>query len=381
MGEAIAKMLEMFIHSVYGTETLEFVDKIMTEMSKALVNIKGGSGQGAGSLNSLYLGFVSIGYALLVLYFIIDIYESISSSNFTTEGLVRSFTRFLFGYLVLSNGLWIMTSIMSLGSSFVGLFIKGGGGTIMGDSSTDIDAVMTVIKTYITDSKATVQMGVFLKCMIPWLLTWITKIAIIFVILERMIELSLRIVVSPIALGGAFFGGSGDVALRYIKKLAACAIQGLCVVAISWAGSQITANLASDSTTVLGGFQKSVIKAESYVAQNAQSAGGSWVNGLGNTIMSFLFNVSKVIQGKSGTEAYVDGWNVMGINMDEETGQILSEIDLVGRYVYDGTDENGNKTDGGIFNTSAMLIICAIQVAETLSIVGSQKMASDIVGM
>lgn len=190
------------------------------------------SGLSSGNAMSyIYNIFKSVAIAMLVLYFLIDVYDEIAKQRFTLDLFMKSFIRLLLSYLIVANGLEILSAVVSIGDSLITNFYPS---ELSGKT---YSAGLSQIQAYLNDLDNVQTIGVLIQMIIPYIVVFVTKVIVYFIGITRGIELCARICIAPIAISNSYEESSRNASIRYIKKLAAVSLQGLCVLVIIWSGS------------------------------------------------------------------------------------------------------------------------------------------------
>ncbi len=178
----------------------------------------------------------SLGVGLLCIWFFVDLIAKATADSFTVEHFVKSMMKFVAGYIVLTNliepdgsggykGLVpiIINGVADIVESLQGS-TAGGGAALMIDSP----LVMVWYKLYV-GHWLTASLSVILDLLLPSLLTTVSRVLIRAFALGRIIELSLLVIFSPVAISNIFGDASHDqnYGIKFLKKLGAIELQGL----------------------------------------------------------------------------------------------------------------------------------------------------------
>ena len=378
MALLIAGMIRFIANNLYGNGLLDFIGDILLKVAGILQAGTNGSAIASSySIAQVYNLFVTVGTALLALYTIIDIYETISSSGeWTVEGITRSFAGFLIGYLVIANGMEILSGIVNIGNILLLKFLESDALSVDVFSETDLDMAMSAITAYLSRMGITGTIRAFFILIVPWGLVWIVKLVSAFFCVERILEIMARIALAPIALAGSFARGAFSHGIQYLKKLATLAIQGALVIIIVWAGSSITATLANNGSSLLGGFGETI--ASVGPAIESQYPGQGLLSLYLSAYTGIFDAISTKVIGEDKTETILDGAaSIFHLDYDEDEGVMLDSIASAGRKALFGDEDTGTS---GMLTMSSLLFICAVQVGMLWSIVKSQSIAADVIG-
>lgn len=166
----------------------------------------------------------TIGIDLLVLYFLLAMLDRATSDNFTVEVFVKLFVKLIAGYMLIdfllpnknSNGL--IAEILNT-FSFSGVWETE-------KASISLGVYNEVMEVY--NGNSAVALAKLVRIGAPALARWIMKIACLGTAIGRILEATLLVVFSPIAVANLFNGSTAGSSsgVRYLKRVAAVALQG-----------------------------------------------------------------------------------------------------------------------------------------------------------
>lgn len=169
----------------------------------------------------------TIGIGLLVLYFLLALLERATSDNFTVEVGIKLFVKLIAGYMLIDfllpskNSDGLIAGILNL-FSFGDVWKKGEPQNIV----PSVSVYNEVMEIY--NGNSAVALAKLIRMGAPAIVRWIMKIACLGTAIGRILEATLLVVFSPIAVANIFnsstAGNSSGV--RYLKRIAAVALQG-----------------------------------------------------------------------------------------------------------------------------------------------------------
>lgn len=186
-----------------------------------------------GMVSAVYEGIIPIGYLLVILYCVIEIIDSATRETLNLEQFIKILIKVFIGVLLISNGLNILSKIAEFGTSLVDAL----------DRITD-PADSEAAKKMIYDS--CVSLGwlesIFsvLVSFIPFILSILSAIVIMFTVYSRYIEICLRALFAPIGMANIYDGGFNSSGMKYLKKYAACLLQGAIMLGILLLGETLS---------------------------------------------------------------------------------------------------------------------------------------------
>lgn len=180
-------------------------------------------------------------YTMLI-FFIIGLVDKMSSENFTWEQLGRQLAMFFLAYGLMLYGLDILMLMMDMGRELLTLVKdKLSAGDIpdaisqsMVDDYVDNFTIFGVNIKFLGGLVANVAL------LIPWLLSWLVRIAANIICYSRLIEIYGRAAFAPIAFSDFFQNGFNGAGWNFLKSFAAVCVQGTLIAVIALVFSRLT---------------------------------------------------------------------------------------------------------------------------------------------
>ncbi len=203
------------------------LDEIWTLISTSPEEFKGGGIWNV--IVSINGALQAIGYALLVLFFVMGVVKTCGS--FTEmkrpEVVFKTFIRFVLAQAAVSHGMELMTALFSVAQGMVT--------TIMGASG-----LTAMSATALPDEMVSVIEGVGLLESIPlWAVTllgslfiWVLSLVMILTVYSRFFKLYMATAIAPIPLSSFAGQPSSSIGIAFLKSYAAICLEG-CVIVLS----------------------------------------------------------------------------------------------------------------------------------------------------
>ena len=136
----------------------------------------------------------------------------------------------------------ILGIICGIGLEIIKIIVNGGSeGEFAGtDPASDPAAIEKFLEKLIGDPTGTMgwRLEVCIMLFFPWLLSWLVKIAARVAVYQILIEIGIRRLFTPLAIGDIYQEGLRSPGVRYLKKILAAFLKlAVCVVIGSFAGA------------------------------------------------------------------------------------------------------------------------------------------------
>lgn len=237
-------MVEGMIKDICGQDLLSSVTKVLgydvftdSRFSGAIVIVKKIS-------NDI---IVPVAIMLVCMYFLINVLDKFSSDNFNWEQLGRLLASLLIGVFLIENSFAILEQLFYLGDILVEeLAALSGTPDFEKWSETGLNIYkeqregQIFLMDWIWDI---VMIPVFI---IPWLFSWVMRLAVKVICYSRLIEIMLRTAFAPVALSDVFHHGLNGGGWRFLKNFLAVCLQGVLIVAICCLFNSIVNGLVAD---------------------------------------------------------------------------------------------------------------------------------------
>ena len=214
------------LNSALGTWN-EKLAEIWTLLSTSPENFKGG-GVWTVILN-INEGLKAIGYALLVIFFVMGVVKTCGS--FTElkkpEQVLKCFVRFALAEAAVSHGMELMTALFSVGQGMVTTIMDTSGLTAISASALP-DEMVSIIE----------DVG-FLESIPLWAITllgslfiWVLSLVMILTVYSRFFKLYMATAIAPVPLASFAGQPSSSIGIAFLKSYAAICLEG-CVIVLA----------------------------------------------------------------------------------------------------------------------------------------------------
>lgn len=189
----------------------------------------------------------SLGIGLLCVWLFIDIIEKTTADSFTVEHFVKCLIKFVVGYIVLSNLLvkdgeeytglipWLVDGIGDISKELLVAQAKGG---------IDIDNPLVTTWYDLYKGNWLNAIGVYAGLILPTALSYIAQLVLMAFAIGRIVELAILVIFSPVGVSNLFGHGEQNLGVKYLKKVAAVALQGIIMAYVCYCGSTIQGAMA-----------------------------------------------------------------------------------------------------------------------------------------
>ena len=225
-------MLESMVSDICGADILVSISKILT---LNLFDENSVFGSIMGVIRPLYEGIKVFGVMLLFIYFLVSLIDKSCTENVSLEQMGRQFVMLIVAKLLIDHGFYLMESLFSFGSEATKMV------DVHSFATTEMD-VQALVNTFLTQSEDGLPsilkalnvsyVLVFCQLLLPWLGSWLMRLAVFVVGFSRLIEIYTRAALCPIALADFFQHGLQGAGWRFLKSFLAICLQGLTMMII-----------------------------------------------------------------------------------------------------------------------------------------------------
>lgn len=340
MGAFLAGAIAYVFKMMFGGSALSDVEKELVSSTYGLTE-----NMQTGAVSYIYNIILSLAYGIMIIYFLVNMYEGLKFKNLTFEYIVRELIKLLCGYLILTYTMTFMVQIIFLGNQLIDDFVKTKVSANWSSDYTSYKAAVVIIRKYVYNLDPVGQFGVLLRIILPWLLMQLTKIVIYVFCIVRAIEIVVRASIAPIAVADIFHDEKRAKGIAYLKKFAIAVVQGLCIIVIAWAGQLVSSSIMNSNGTVANMKQ-------AMLEQTSQA--NSELADLESQLDNYIADPT--------TDA--EGWN---------SSQVASQVQTI-------LNETGKSIYNNAFSLLNMAIVSGVQIATIAVITRSQTFASDVLG-
>ena len=227
------------LNEVYGANGL--LDSL-----KPLLNLSNEGYDGlVGATEIIYGVMTVIGVSMVVIYFMMSLIDSMERDNMTLEFVIRKVMELVVASCLVAFGYDLSIKFLNLGDALLedieAALEEAGTAGSSSVLSTKIAELQSMTKKELRDLKW--------ELMIP---SWGQKVGIVTASIaaySRAIEFFVRLMGLPVAIPNVFQEGARSPGIRYLKKLAAVALQRFVIFAILYVSSLLMAAMMDGSST------------------------------------------------------------------------------------------------------------------------------------
>ena len=207
MGLFLSNMIIYIYNSLYAQTGLY---NTLTMYSGAIM----GTLQDGGTLHTVYLTIRSVGYGVLVMYFVIAMGTKLSSRATSPNVIVQTLIQFLVGVAFTTMSFQIVIWLFTLGDNMAGLILES-----TTPSNIDIDDFVTILGNTLENNISFAGQAMYvLKAFLPWVGCVITEFVVTYAIITRVIRICVNAVLSPIAIANFFDGSRHSDGVKFLDK-------------------------------------------------------------------------------------------------------------------------------------------------------------------
>ena len=214
------------LNSALGTWD-DRLSEIWTLISTSPENFKGG-GIWSVILN-INDGLKAIGYALLVLFFVMGVVKTCGSfaELKRPELAFKCFVRFVLAQAAVTWGLELMTALFSIAQGMVSQIMSSSGLTAM-SATTLPDEMIDIIK----DVGFLDSIPLWAVTLLGSLFIWVLSLVMILTVYSRFFKLYMATAIAPVPLASFAGQPSSSIGMAFIKSYAAICLEG-CMIVLS----------------------------------------------------------------------------------------------------------------------------------------------------
>lgn len=234
--------LKSMVENIFGNGFYQDMLKAVTFNVGSIDSPEGTSLWGAisGIYNNVIL---PVGYALLCLYFLIELIEKTSSENLNFEHFIRLFIKLIVGKMLMDNALTLLFGMIDFSNSIVAATAEGYEAP---GSSIDLQGIKDSIDA-INKWGILTMIGLWAKLIIPYVGNVVVNILASVICWSRSVDIVVRMLMAPIAMPDIFSEGTRGNGFRYLKKFLAVCLQGAIILAIVIAMNILYLNIVTNS--------------------------------------------------------------------------------------------------------------------------------------
>lgn len=195
---------------------------------------------GMDSFQAVSHTIMTLGISVMVIYFFMDLVEKSVSKMLSLQQLFLSFLKLIFAALLICYSPKLMDGMMEFGNALADTMVLSASGTEtlwFDQTSTHFGSNwdnMDILRFNLSSLKLLSQIGYVIQLFVPYIIAAATEVVFYLIMISRIVELAVRFLMAPIALGDAFNDTRHSVAINYLKKILALCLQfavalGICI--------------------------------------------------------------------------------------------------------------------------------------------------------
>ena len=174
-------------------------------------------------------GLKAIGYALLVIFFVMGVVKTCGS--FTElrkpEQVLKCFVRFALAQAAVSHGMELMTALFTVGQGMVNTIMDASGMTALSPTGLP-DEMVTIIE----DVSFLDSIPLWAVTLLGSLFIWVLSLIMILTVYSRFFKLYLATAIAPIPMASFAGQPSSSIGIAFLKSYAAICLEG-CVIVLA----------------------------------------------------------------------------------------------------------------------------------------------------
>ena len=185
--------------------------------------------------NELWGHLAVVGVCFAVIYFIMDLNRAafMAASNWTMQSLISPMLKFGACMFVIQHGAEFVSNILGFGNWLITQVAE------------DMEAEAAVLNENEINMLKDLNLGIaiaFLLCMLlMWIVSQVIQVIFLYKCIVYKIEMTIRCGVTPVVLGDVWEGKNSG-AVRWLKKLAGCAMYGAMFLVVIKVGMMMQEN-------------------------------------------------------------------------------------------------------------------------------------------
>lgn len=203
------------------------LSEIWTLLSTRPEDFKGG-GVWSVILN-IHGGLQAIGYALLVLFFVMGVVKTMGS--FTEikrpEVAFKCFIRFVLAQAAVSHGMELLLALITVGQGMVSTIMTSSGLSTISDMTIPAEMVTTIENVGFMES-----IPLWAVTLLGSLVIWVLSLVMILTVYSRFFKIYMATAIAPIPLSSFAGQPSSSIGIAFLKSYAAICMEG-CVIVLA----------------------------------------------------------------------------------------------------------------------------------------------------
>jgi hypothetical protein len=183
------------------------------------------------AIGNVYDSIAVVGKILVLIHFSTDLYELYSDDKLTAETFFRSLSKLIIGILIIDVGFDLVLGFLSFSDWIYGKTMDGTAASLAQDYCNF---------EFLIQSDMVQRFGEMFTLVVPYALISMALITVQFFVYLRLMDIIVKMLFAPIGIADLSFAGTNGSGFRYLKKLAASALQGAVMVVVLLIQSKLT---------------------------------------------------------------------------------------------------------------------------------------------
>ena len=247
-----------------GADTSDFTldpKTVLEDTNTITMNALGESYDGP--FGDVLAALIGVASAILVAIWATQFLQQVVQERFTMESALKGFMQLMIGLLVITNAGELVAAFAAFGDSLMGYIEADAPAEVFSGFKSELEGYMKTgifsISIGLRIISWNIPIGtiwfdvspilVIVMIIIPVIAQIICAYKIVSIMVMRMLELVVRVVLTPIPLAFSAHNGFSQDTIRYLRGVVACAAQPMLMMM----GVAMTSTIAETVMTILGG--------------------------------------------------------------------------------------------------------------------------------
>lgn len=211
------RMTYDMLKSIVGTDGVsDYVDILTLDEGATGINTND-------IMEELYNITLSIGLALLLAFFLMELIDRITKEQFDTETMVRMLIKYLVGKALMENGIKVLQALMKIANGLTG--------SVSTAEPFNMESLNRAV--YFIDNTDVIECAIFILLLaLPWVLAKVVGLALYAMCYARIFDIILRGGFAPIGCCNMVQEGFTGHGVRYLKKFLGSCLQGAIMLGV-----------------------------------------------------------------------------------------------------------------------------------------------------
>ena len=178
---------------------------------------------------NIHGGLQAIGYALLVLFFVMGVVKTMGSfaDMKRPEQAFKCFIRFVLAQAAVSHSMELMLALVTVGQGMVSTIMSASGMSAISDMTIPAEMVTVIENAGFLES-----IPLWAVTLLGSLVIWVLSLVMILTVYSRFFKLYMATAIAPIPLSSFAGQPSSSIGIAFLKSYAAICLEG-CVIVLA----------------------------------------------------------------------------------------------------------------------------------------------------